>query len=74
MYNEIKSEVKSKKSSPLWNFATKGSGFATCKFCKKNLATTSGNTTGAMSHIKRKHSEEIEKYNIMVQNQIIKNN
>lgn len=69
---EIKSEVKRRKSSPLWNFATKGSGFATCNFCNKKVATTSGNTTGAMSHIKSKHSEEIEKYNIMAQNQMIK--
>ena len=69
---EIKYEGKRRKSSPLWNFATKASGFATCKFCNKKVATTSGNTTGAMSHINSKHSEEIEKYNIMAQNQMIK--
>ena len=68
---EVKSEVKRRKSSPLWNFATKGSGFATCNFCNKKVPTTSGNTKGAMSHIKQKHSDEIEKYNIMVQNQMI---
>ena len=75
LYEEIKSEVKKRKSySPVWNFATKGSGFATCNFCKKKFATTSGNTTGALNHIKNKHSEEIEKFNVMVQNQLNKNN
>ena len=73
--NMIKDQSKKRKSySPVWNFATKGSGFATCNFCKKKFATTSGNTTGALNHIKNKHPEEIEKFNIMVQNQLNKNN
>ena len=71
---EIKSEVNKRKSySPVWNFATKGLGFATCNFCKKKFATTSGNTTGALNRIKNKQSEEFEKFNITVQHEMNKN-
>ena len=61
---ELGSDTNMRKCmSPLWNVATKGLGFATCMFCKKNIPTIGGSTTNAMSHIKSKHPEEIKKYN-----------
>ena len=35
---EFRSDTNIRKpTSPLWNFATKGLGFATCMFCKKKI-------------------------------------
>ena len=50
-------------SSPAWNFAEKGDGFAACNYCPKRFNTKGGNTSNILNHVKRKHVKQIEEYN-----------